>query len=140
MDAGTIVVAKHDAPARFKNIKPGTLWVSLGQWNGYGSILVADKAFPRGIKSITQYFHALTATEQDAILNSGNTDLAVRLRAVFAFARSKGFSGAPKAAYGSVRVEVNGAAGHFNANTAKALAARNSGKLFQKKLGAATRR
>lgn len=140
MQAGDIVVA-FNTPARFKNIKNGSLWKVLktrGYVGGNFAITVGDAQFPDGIKTFARYFYVLDRAHRDAILNTGNTDLAVRLRATLDFAGH--LKPAKEASNGSVRVKVNGVAGYFGQNIAKALAAKNPGKLLQSKLAQATGR
>lgn len=127
MQIGSIVVVRPDAPARFRNIKPGSLFKVVRLRNGYGKIVVGDQNTP-AIATRAQYFYELSGSDRAHIRNTGNTDLAVRLAAL------EGWGPTSPAFSSEVGVEVNGVKAVFNREVAKALAAKNSGKLLQGKL------
>lgn len=121
MKVGSIVVVNQTAPARFRNLKAGTLWKVVAQ--GPGGFYVGDASHPR-IQTLEKYFELVGANETQAILATGNTDIAVRIKALSEF-RSDLKQPA--------KYEANGVRFNVSANTARALAAKNTGKLLQRK-------
>lgn len=134
MEKGQVVVVRRDAPARFKNLKPGSFW--LVEEAARGNYRVGD-AKKSGIQTQPGYFHVLSKAAQDQILATGNTDLAVRLNALLKYAASKKI--AVKQDAGTVRVQVNGVGLNLPSEIAGAISAKNPGKLVQQKLAKAVR-
>jgi hypothetical protein len=130
---GDVVVVKAvGIPNRFRTIKPGSLFKVTGVRNGSGTkIVVGDQANPRGINTRAEFFYLLTARDRDSIKSTGNTDLAVRVKAIEDF----GPASAPDP--DMVRVNVNGAFASLAPDKASALSKKNSNRLFQRKLARA---
>lgn len=130
---GDVVVVKATGvPAIFRNIKAGAMFKVLGNRNGSGSkIVVGDQAHPSGINTRAEYFHLLSQKDRDAVKSSGNTDLAVRIKAVEDFGPAA--AGDPDV----VRVNVNGSFISLSKEKASALSKKNSDRLFQRKLARA---
>lgn len=125
MKVGNIVVVNATAPRRFRNLKPGTLWKVVA--DGPGGFYVGDAAHPR-IQTLKEYFERVGANEALAIQATGNTDIAVRINALKAFRPELKTPG---------KYVANGVAFNVSANTARALALKNPGKLLQRKFAGA---
>ena len=135
MQVGDVVVVTKRAPARFKNLKPGSLWkvVALRGLTPQG-ITVGD-AQHQSIKTDPGYFLVLDNFTKDQIRNTGNytgSNLSVRLDAIEAFKPELKSNNQTFTGY--VRVKVNGVRAYFARNVADALSARYSDKLVQAKL------
>lgn len=136
---GSIVVVNDSAPAKFKKVKPGSLFVVTAVRSADGEkITVADAANPAGIATRKKYFHVLTRRDQDGILSTGNTDLAVRLRAVQDYAAACGHS-TTQADYGYVRAGINNVFLNLPKAVASALSKKNPEALAQAKLANAVK-
>lgn len=131
LQVGNVVVVKATGvPARFKNIKPGALFkVVVGQ-NYAGGVTVGDHKNP-SIRTNAAYFLILTQRDRDQIKAQGNTDLAVRVKAIEDF----GPASTPDA--GLVRVNGNGSFLSLDKDKGSALSKKNSTKLIQRKLARA---
>ena len=130
---GDVVVGKAvGIPRTFKNIKAGAMFKVLGNRNASGSkITVGDQANSRGISTRAEFFHLLTQKDRDQIKSSGNTDLAVRVKAI------EDFGPASQGDPSTVRVNVNSVFVSLGVEKASALSKQNSDRLFQRKLARA---
>lgn len=131
LQVGDVVVVKATGiPTHFRNIKPGSLFkVTVGQ-NYAGGVTVGDHKNPR-IRSRAEYFLVLTQRDRDQIKGQGNTDLAVRVKAIEDF----GPASTPDA--NLVRVNGNGSYLSLDKEKGSALSKKNSNKLIQRKLARA---
>lgn len=129
---GDVVVVKaFGTPTVFRNIKAGAMFKVVKVRNASGSkIAVGDQANP-SINTRAQYFHLLSQKERDSIKSTGNTDLAVRVKAI------EDFGPASAADPDTVRVNVNGTFVSLSPEKASALSKKNSDRLFQRKLARA---
>lgn len=126
MKVGNILVTKTSAPMRFKNLKPGTFWkVVKVRDRATGQITVGDANHP-AIKTSAEYFHILDSQTIREIGLTGNTDLAVRLKAIGKFGPTT-VSSAPAGTIEAGNV-------YIPAEVGKALARMNPGKKVQRLL------
>ena len=130
MQVGNIVVVNTTAPARFRNLKPGSLW-KVVRANGYGGgdLAVGDQNHA-SIRTLPQYFDVVdSATFEQASKDEG-TDLAIRLGLIDGFGPKSVF---PNPA-DRVAIKVNGGEQFYPRNLARSFAQKNTGKLVQRKL------
>lgn len=127
---GQILVVRTDAPARFSNLKAGSLWKVVEVRNAFnGAITVGDDAHPR-IRTEARYFTAIDGLTFSQLQGLEGTDIAYRLDAIDAFGPKSVFDG-PEGFYS---LTVNGDKAYVSNQVARALARKNPGKVVQRKL------
>lgn len=128
MQVGDVLVVRNDAPGRFLNIKPGALFKVVRVRDAYNGKIVVGDRYHAAINTRGKYFYTLRESDRAHIRNTGNTDLAVRLRAIETWGPP-----VPKDA-STVTTTVNETTISLPVELARALAVKNGDRLVQKRL------